>query len=598
MASTFLVTSCTTISYPSKFSYKPSPIFIRAKPIDNYYKVNCKINNSIINHDDEGKYFPGKLLDRRSVLLGLGGLTNFIGVANKPFALGQPVPPPDLSTCSTASLPDGSNVPFTCCPPLPKDLSNIPTYKLPNVSKVKIRPAAHNVTQDYIDKYSTAIQRMKSLDEDDPLNFMQQANIHCAYCNTCYEELGFPGVPLQVHCSWLFFPFHRWYLYFFERILGSLIDDDTFALPFWNYDSQVGMQMPSLYNVVNSPLYDPNRNQNHLPPNVIDLGFTTIDVDASDEQKINNNLTMMYRQMLTNAPCPQLFFGNPIRGGEQPICGMGTIEYIPHNSVHRWVGNPNNKFRENMGTFYSAARDPIFYAHHANIDRMWTIWKTLGSKRRDFTDRDWLDSAFLFYDENRTLVKVTVQDCINNEKLGYKYEDVPIPWRNFRPVRRKQKVKKNAKNVKPATKIFPSKLNKTLPFSIQRPKISRTKEDKNIEEELLVFNNMKFDENECIRFDVFINEDEGVKAKVLDRAEYVGSFANLPHMHDGAGGGGQNTTTTSTSTPATMSLAITEILEDLGLEDEEEIVVVLVPHSGGKEITIGSVEISTLACAN
>ncbi|CAN4076454.1 unnamed protein product [Withania somnifera] len=583
MASNFLLTSCTTISSPPfKFSQSPSQIFVRAKRIDNF-KVNCEIKNSTTNHDDEGNNFWGKL-DRRNVLLGLA------------ICLGGTSTSPDLSTCSSASLPDGSPVPFTCCPPLPKDLSNIPTYKLPNVSKVKIRPAAHNVTQEYITKYSTAIQKMKSLDKDDPLNFMQQANIHCAYCNSGYKELGFPGVPLQVHFSWLFFPFHRWYLYFFERILGSLIGDDTFALPFWNYDSQVGMQLPSLYNVVNSPLYDPNRNQNHFPPNVVDLGFTTIDLDASDQQKINNNLTMMYRQMLTNAPCPQLFFGNPIRGGEQPTRGMGTIENIPHNAVHRWVGNPNNKFRENMGTFYSAARDPIFYAHHANIDRMWTIWKTLGGKRRDFSDRDWLDSAFLFYDENRTLVKVTVQDCIDNEKLGYKYEDVPIPWKHFRPVPRKQKVKKNAKSVKPTTEVFPSRLNKTLSFSIKRPKISRTLQDKDIEEELLVFNNMTFDENEYIRFDVFINEDEGVKAKVLDRTEYLGSFANLPHMHDGAAGG-QNPPATS-AIPATMSLAITEILEDLGLEDEEEIVVVLVPHSGGKDITIGSVEINTLACAN
>lgn len=192
-------------------------------------------------------------------------------------------------------------------------------------------------------------------------------------------------------------------------------------------------------------------------------------------------------------------------------------------------------------------------------------------------------------------MKVSVQDCINNEKLGYKYENVPIPWKNFKPVPRKQKVKKNPKNVKPSTKIFPSTLKKTLSFSIKRPKISRTLQDKDIEEELLVFNNMTFDENEYIRFDVFINEDEGVKAKVLDRTEYVGSFANLPHVHDG---GKNKTSSSSSSTPAIMSLAISEILEDLGLEDEEEIVVVVVPHSGGKEITIGSVEINTLACAN
>ncbi|KAF3656922.1 hypothetical protein FXO38_13911 [Capsicum annuum] len=199
MASHFLVTSCTTISLsPSKFSQSPSRTFVRAKHVNNF-KVHCEIKNSTINYDNEGKYFLGKL-DRRNVLLGLGGLygaANLIGIANEPFALGAPVPPPDLSSCSSSSLPDGSPVPFTCCPPLPKDLSNIPTYKLPNVSKVTIRPSAHNVTREYITKYSTAIQKMKSLDKDDPLNFMQQANIHCAYCNTGYKELGFPGVPLS-----------------------------------------------------------------------------------------------------------------------------------------------------------------------------------------------------------------------------------------------------------------------------------------------------------------------------------------------------------------------------------------------------------------
>ena len=63
---------------------------------------------------------------------------------------------------------------------------------------------------------------------------------------------------------------------------------------------------------------------------------------------------------------------------------------------------------ENMGNFYSIARDPIFFLHHANVDRMWSVWKTLGGKRRDFTDTDWLDARFLFYYENAMLIRVKV----------------------------------------------------------------------------------------------------------------------------------------------------------------------------------------------
>ncbi|MCD9559963.1 hypothetical protein HAX54_018344 [Datura stramonium] len=55
---------------------------------------------------------------------------------------------------------------------------------------------------------------------------------------------GFPNLELQVHSSWLFLPFHRCYLYFFERILGSLINDPTFVMPFGTGIID-GMRMPA-----------------------------------------------------------------------------------------------------------------------------------------------------------------------------------------------------------------------------------------------------------------------------------------------------------------------------------------------------------------
>ncbi|MFN0125291.1 MAG: tyrosinase family protein [Verrucomicrobiales bacterium] len=44
-----------------------------------------------------------------------------------------------------------------------------------------------------------------------------------------------------------------------------------------------------------------------------------------------------------------------------------TLEGGPHNSGHRAVG----------GTMASASSpaDPIFWMHHANIDRLWAIWQ-------------------------------------------------------------------------------------------------------------------------------------------------------------------------------------------------------------------------------
>jgi polyphenol oxidase len=94
-----------------------------------------------------------------------------------------------------------------------------------------------------------------------------------------------------------------------------------------------------------------------------------------------------------------------------------------------------------MGTYYSAARDPIFYLlHHANSE----VWLELdldddddpGNRPRhaDFTDPDWLDSSFLFYDEDARLVRVTVRDMLDMGRLRYTYGEVDMPWLKARPL--------------------------------------------------------------------------------------------------------------------------------------------------------------------
>jgi tyrosinase len=44
-----------------------------------------------------------------------------------------------------------------------------------------------------------------------------------------------------------------------------------------------------------------------------------------------------------------------------------SLENI-HNGVHDWVGGT-------MGLLETAAADPIFWMHHANIDRIWWQWQ-------------------------------------------------------------------------------------------------------------------------------------------------------------------------------------------------------------------------------
>ncbi|KAK9150046.1 hypothetical protein Syun_008355 [Stephania yunnanensis] len=230
------------------------------------------------------------------MLIGLGGLSaGLSALDNDRPATAVPIQAPDLTQCVDTTDP----LVINCCPPIQ---TSIPFQPPSSSSPIRLRPAAHLVGAYYISKYTRAVQLMKQLPDSDPRNFMQQANVHCAYCNGAYEQFGItPRTDIQVHASWLFFPWHRLYIYFYERILGSLIGDDTFALPFWNFDAPDGMRMPSMYaaNPATSSIYDSLRDAHHQPPKLMDLNFNGTDpnIPIPDSQLIQNNLSTMHRQV-------------------------------------------------------------------------------------------------------------------------------------------------------------------------------------------------------------------------------------------------------------------------------------------------------------
>ncbi|CAM6088474.1 unnamed protein product [Calypogeia fissa] len=76
-----------------------------------------------------------------------------------------------------------------------------------------------------------------------------------------------------------------------------------------------------------------------------------------------------------------------------------------------------------MGQLAHLARDPVFFAHHGNIDRLFQVWKDIGpivgQKWEYYSDPDFLNANFLFYDENKDLRRVKVEVALDTKKLGY-----------------------------------------------------------------------------------------------------------------------------------------------------------------------------------
>jgi tyrosinase len=85
---------------------------------------------------------------------------------------------------------------------------------------------------------------------------------------------------------------------------------------------------------------------------------------------------------LLDALSPRDFitFGSPKTQSHSALTGFGVLEGQPHNRVHNCVGGiftDEHGNQTDSGGFMQnllSPVDPLFFLHHANIDRLWDVW--------------------------------------------------------------------------------------------------------------------------------------------------------------------------------------------------------------------------------
>ncbi len=87
-----------------------------------------------------------------------------------------------------------------------------------------------------------------------------------------------------------------------------------------------------------------------------------------------------------------------------------------------------------MGDIETSARDPVFWAHHANIDRLWSVWLAADTNHKNPVDEIWRKQSFVF--DLAGQKHLTVAALLATEDLGYKYDNLqpaavsdPVPPR-------------------------------------------------------------------------------------------------------------------------------------------------------------------------
>lgn len=168
---------------------------------------------------------------------------------------------------------------------------------------------------------------------------------------------GHHGLPLPYECvhhqqTPLFLPWHRAYLYFFEL---ALLDQQPRArLAWWDWRQSFGSEplgIPTPYAV---ETVDGEPNPLHSAP---------VSPWNRDERWPSRTWRDPGR--------PEWL---PTAERVQQVLGLNDFEDFStqlediHDGVHVWVGGT-------MAAIDFAAYDPIFWAHHTMVDRLWRLWQ-------------------------------------------------------------------------------------------------------------------------------------------------------------------------------------------------------------------------------
>jgi tyrosinase len=209
-------------------------------------------------------------------------------------------------------------------------------------AQVRVRKNIDDLSDAELKAFAHAVQKLK--DNPDPAaNYLFWADIH-----------GFRKSskgPCE-HQSELLWPWHRAYLLAFEDALRASDPPVTsnVTIPYWDWSTppsgkrypKAFEQMPELMGITCTPptcrVTTPTSNPPFDPDTLGDI------------------------QALDNWPG----YGGKVKadGG-----GKGQLEIQPHDYIHGdYIGGLN-------GTTKTAARDPLFWAHHAFMDYLWAQWQ-------------------------------------------------------------------------------------------------------------------------------------------------------------------------------------------------------------------------------
>jgi tyrosinase len=246
------------------------------------------------------------------------------------------------------------------------------------------RKNAALLSDDEVGALRSAFEQVKQISVDargDDRGFFQHAGMH-----------GVPYWDCPHHTPQrIFLPWHRAYLYRLEQSLADRVEGVT--LPWWDWTTTRGIPAPYADEQIGGAENTLFQSRTLVTPADIRDGAPLVEETSRE-------------------PSPPDFLPSPqdlhdVLGQPSFAVFSDACEDI-HDGVHGWVGGT-------MGNIGYAAFDPVFWAHHCMIDRVWWLWQQDG-RMNAVPFAGWEDLVLEPFN-------LTVRDVLNANALGFDYAD-------------------------------------------------------------------------------------------------------------------------------------------------------------------------------
>jgi tyrosinase len=289
----------------------------------------------------------------------------------------------------------------------------------------------------------------------DPMSLGYQSQVH----GTFAAPQDWPRYKMRrvlwqecAHSQWFFLPWHRAYLVEFEAILRAHISAlggpaDTWALPYWNASDwradrrRLGLPLPlrgaTLPDDVDVPGVAADADGTRPNPLFNPTRLGADEPGPNDSPAWADATISLLRPHYANKDDTEFVsFGGGVIEDPQNAADFhgdaqetGALDAQPHGTVHVHVNGT-------MGAFETAGLDPVFWMHHANMDRLWETYAHDLEHGYPFQDgsgagtrerRSWTTQRFRFIQPSGSIRTWTAPSVLDIGTLGYDYDTTAPP---------------------------------------------------------------------------------------------------------------------------------------------------------------------------